>query len=161
MMQVVEFSDSALARARALTLQCKGKVDPSTEHFFYGHAAQFTHDEAFVAARVDIELPTTPQSPYDRIVNGMLQDDKLAMLHDGQHTKDHYASLTEIGCWNNRVRAGEDVIIHSFEFIDERTFRYRAPISYRLSQLEWRDFNGSFSLRRESAYRYNIPRFSK
>lgn len=130
-------------------------------NFIFGHAAQFAHNDAFIDCGVEIDVPDNPYAPFDRKVAGVCQDDKLANPGKlDELSKYHYASLEEIAFWNSEVKAGRDVYLQSFEVLSPFECRYRGPISYRLSQAEWRPAgDDKMSLMREPAYKHNIPRF--
>lgn len=98
------------------------------ENLAKGLLCEYAHNDAFDAAGWKYQLTDTVNS-HDRIYNGLKQDDKLATLTNGTLSKSHSISALELLHWS---RSLDDVIIHSFEEIDDgkNGSRYMGAISF-------------------------------
>jgi len=96
------------------------------ENLARGLLCEYAHDEAFVLHQwIYTKPPTT--DVYDREWGGVWQDDKLATWRDGVLSSTHTVSEQEDFLWLKQP----DVIIHSFEEIDDLSYRYRGALSYQ------------------------------
>jgi hypothetical protein len=103
-----------------------------------GLLCEHAHNEVFKARQWRCEFTVTT-GPYDRIFNGLMQDDKLATILDPD-------SPTKVLCSTHNISPAEfekwdkspcDVIVHSFEEVgdDLLSSRYCGAISFwRLQQ---------------------------
>lgn len=147
--------------------------DAKRKNMLLGLAVQYEHDAELGRRGVQF-TPGPPKATYDRIVNGIIEDDKVATWTSVDESIPKKLSAThsitsgEFDHWQNVLRAGGDVLIHSFEFLDERHLEalYLGAISFRMlynapgphsdvaGQLKpWS--SGSYSFPRESAIQHN------
>lgn len=100
------------------------------ENLARGLLTEYSHNLAFQAAGWDFTTTETC-AVYDRLVNGIKQDDKLTTLNaERELSRTHTISAREYAAW---VKEADDVIIHSFEELDDgrNGSRYRGEISFK------------------------------
>jgi hypothetical protein len=126
------------------------------ENLAHGLICEYTHNEAFVRAGLAYE-ETFTTNVYDRIVDGIWQDDKLAMMNVyGSVSTTHTISAREVEAWSRQ----DDVIIHSFEELEQNEMRYlyRGAISFKLlcqhELLRPSNFDSTFFFSRQAAYKF-------
>jgi hypothetical protein len=101
-----------------------------------GLAVEYEHSMELIRRGVPFE-PSFGKANYDRIVNGILEDDKAAtwfcqggkLILSGTHT----IAWDEHVCWSNIVKDGGDVLIHSFEYTSpsHQEVKYKGAISFK------------------------------
>lgn len=128
-----------------------------------GLQCEFTHNEILLACGYPI-VPSPPKSTWDRELNGMLQDDKVATFLNttGEITEKlsafHTVSGGEFDHWTRLKENGVDTIIHGFEYTNTQhtAVRYRGAISFMLWSPFHRTGKKSYFMMREEAYKFNL-----
>jgi hypothetical protein len=155
---VIPIFDSAAELARAYAR--------NNLRLFLGLQCEFTHNEILLQNGYPIIIPDgLEKRSWDRELDGLLQDDKVAtFLNSKDEITDivsdtHTISKGEFDHWNNVLkRTGRDTIIHSFEYTspEHNVVAYRGAISFRL----WSPFKyegkSSYYMTRYECYKYNL-----
>lgn len=126
------------------------------ENLARGLLTEYSHNLAFQAAGWPYEVAET-YAVFDRRINGLMQDDKLATLNDkGELSRTHTISSREYAAWIKEP----DVIIHSFEEMDDgrNGSRYRGEISFKrllsVNLLRSSQFDDTYYFDRLAALKY-------
>lgn len=152
--QVIQFTNEDIMSAF-------NEFDDKRDILFLGYLVQYMHDKALQKIGIPFDLGDK-MGPYDRIINGYLQDDKVAtfLTKTGELSKYHTISHSEKLRYDREVKEGKDVLLHSFEFtsLECTAVRYKGAISWARCRYEIRekDKTESYTLLRESAYTYNL-----
>jgi hypothetical protein len=128
-----------------------------TENLYYGHLCQWAHDEALRNAGVDFELNPNRYSPWDRMIDGVWHDDKLALYGRNGVSSTHTIGSSELEPWSLQAEIGNEVIIHSFTQIREigsTRFQYLGALGFsKLPEfIQPSQFNNTFYFKRNIAY---------
>lgn len=164
--QILSASEAVLERLTDTAADVMTSQDK--ENLLRGLVAEYIHDEAFANAGIFFHKPIM-SATYDRLVDEMYQDDKLALnLPGGGLASTHTISVREKDHWDSLIAEGKEVIIHSFiEMNEPFIVKYIGAISYTvLSQLIDKNdgkpvvreskYDSSFCFNRRTAYTYAL-----
>jgi hypothetical protein len=154
---IIPISASAAAHAR--------EVAGAKVQLFLGLQCEFTHNEILLACGYPVDIPDPARKcSWDRSLHGQLQDDKVATFLNSTGevgstiSKSHTISGTEFDHWSRLAKAGQDTVIHSFEYTSPQhdAVVYRGAISFLLWSPFQRTGQSSYFMVRREAYNYNL-----